>query len=213
MFHRKGFSLVELLVCIAIISILMALYLPVLSRARRKAEQVVIKESMRQGYIGNLADTANMARPPVNAANRAECRAAFRQDMGSADDPLIITEMLYVVRTEAQFRAYWFTLIDMNATDPLEYTDSGYLIAEDDEGTEFNLEPVDRLIHGTASNGAPAPMAWEYLSTDLRDTSSGTLGTEVMYSDGHVAYVSYPGAYPAVVSVAELSHKFVLQTM
>ena len=59
--RHRGFSLLELLICVAIISILMALYLPVLGKARRKAEEVAIKEGLRQDHIAREAAAANTA--------------------------------------------------------------------------------------------------------------------------------------------------------
>ena len=52
-------------------------------------------------------------------------------------------------------------------------------------------------------------VGWEFLSTVLSETSTGTLGAEVMYSDGHVSYVRYPGEFPMRRIVAELSHEYV----
>jgi prepilin-type N-terminal cleavage/methylation domain-containing protein len=206
---RSGFSLVEMLVVLAIITILMALYLPVLQRAKRKAEQVAVKEAMRQGYIGAAADQANIARPSGTGTppDRAECRAAFRQTIDIGKSDMIVTEMLYHVSSAGEFRAYFFTLIDATATGPLEFSESGSLIATDDKGNTFDLQPLGDML----SLGGGTPIAWEFLSTDLSETSTGTLGVEVIYGDGHVEYLPYPSRFPAVAVVAKLSHRFMEQ--
>jgi hypothetical protein len=190
----------------AIISILMAMYLPVLGKAKRKAEEVAIKEGLRQDHISREAAAANIARPKgvdLDEYGREACQDAFRKSMsdGSGDGEILVTELLYDVQTADEFRAYWCTLIDPDNTDPLEYADGGRLIARDDEGNEFYLKPI-----------YTGRMLWEFISTDLSETTSGTLGTTVLYPDGHVDYVSYPHEFPAVPIVAELSHRFVQKT-
>ena len=166
------------------------------------------KEALRQDYIGRVADVANQARPQgIDAPDRAECRAAFRQTVDAGKYDMIITDMRYAVHNEAEFRAYWYTLIDSAASEPLEFTSSGALKAWDDLGDLYELVPMSAF----SWDGTPIPLSWEFLSTDLSETSLGTLGTEVIFTDGHVEYFPYPSEYPAVWSVAELSHLFVLQ--
>ncbi len=206
MYSRRGFSLVELLVCVAIISILMAMYLPVLSKAKRKAEEVAIKEGLRQDHIGREAAVANIARPKgidLDEYGREACQDAFCKSMsdGSGDGDMLVTELLYDVTSEDAFRAYWYTLIDPSNTEPLEYTDGGKLIATDNEGNEFILKPI-----------YTGRMLWEFISTDLSETTSGTLGTTVLYPGGNVDYVKYPDEFPAVPIVAKLSHRFIEET-
>ncbi len=199
----NGFSLVELLVCVAIISILAAMYMVALGKARRKAEEVVIREGFRQESIGRFAGTANSVRNTPDGAFREECRSAFRKPMETSKGPIWATELLCEVEGEQAFRAYWNTVINPAAQGELEFRGES-LVARDENGAEFVLkrcEPMGRV-------GPAIPVGWEFLSTDLRETSSGTLGTVVSYSDGHVEYVPYPGRYPACKSVAELSHRF-----
>lgn len=202
----RGYSLLELLICVAIISILMAMYASTLSKALAKAKQVAATEGMRQQGIGRMADSANSVRPDqrqsVDALLRAECRAAYRQWVDLGQSQTYATEMLFVVRNEAEFRAYWHTLINPENDAELERSGNG-IVARDESGEEYVLLPQDTFI------GETYPVGWEFLSTNLGDTGLNGLGLNVLYSDGRVAYLTYPGGFPACRAVAELSQQFV----
>lgn len=208
---QSGFSLVELLVVIAIISILMAMYAAVGMRAISKAKRVAVVEGMRQEHIGRMADTANMARSsPSNTPSTAEeirdqCRAAFRQKMDLGGRELIYTELLCVVKSEAEFRAYWNTLVNPEATGPITLAGDRSIVVQDENGQSYTLEWRDR---SSLKDREIYPVIWEFLSTDTKHMSAESLGITVMYSDGHVEYISYPGRYPASRPVAELSQRF-----
>ena len=53
-------------------------------------------------------------------------------------------------------------------------------------------------------------MMWEFLSTHLAEMSRSSLVLDVMFGDGHVEPVRYPGAFPVTATVATLSHEFYL---
>jgi len=210
--RAMGFSLVELLVCIAIIAILTAMYLPALAKARKQAEAIVVKEGFRQEHIGKLADSANIARPQSSTTSdaaqmRAEARAAFRRNMTMTGGETLVTYLLWRVTSEAEFNAYWNTLINPAATGSID-SSSGGIVVKDEAGNEYTLQPLNDQL----PMGAPFPVGWEFLSTNLSEGTAGTLGTNVLYSDGHVEYVPYPSAYPACRTVAELSHRFVAES-
>ena len=210
--RAEGFSLVELLVCVCIVGILMAMYLPALSRARKQAEAVVVKEGFRQEYIGHFADTANIVRPrgvSVGEADqlRADARASFRCNMTMTGRETLVTYTLWKVTSEAEFRAYWHTLINPEASLPIETRDAGIVVWD-----EARKKYVLRSLDGGPQTGPPFPVAWEFLSSDLSESTAGTAGTNVLYSDGHVEYVPYPSGYPACPSVAELSHRFMAES-
>lgn len=200
---KKGYSLVETLCALAIIAILMALYLPTLSKAMRKAKDVAGKEAIRQKNIGNLADNVNEARPVTKPfPGRDEARRAFRQtlDIGKGDS-MIISELLWVVKNDQEFEAYYYTLLDPSNATPLQIGPGGLLTATSPGGTYY-------LPLAEKYTGEPMPIAWEFISTNLLDTSSGSLGGEVMFSDGHVERIRYPAAFPMTDTVARLSRQF-----
>ncbi|GMW02328.1 MAG: hypothetical protein AMXMBFR84_34640 [Candidatus Hydrogenedentota bacterium] len=205
--RRHGFSMVEMLVVLAIISILMALYLPVLSKAMRKAKDVAAKEGLRQDAIGRYADGANVAGPNNGPLpDRNACREAFRTLMQTGKQEEWVTKMLYAARNDDEFEAYWNTLLNPNAADPLEF-EGRSVVATDFEGNEYLLPVIDDL-DVIASRLGNFPVGWTYISTDLSDTSTGNIGGDVLFSGGHVEYVRYPSGYPMSPTVADLSHKF-----
>lgn len=201
--RRQGFSLIELLICIGIIGILMALYLPVLSKARHKAVQVAEKEGLRQHHLGKVADGANAGTTLTSLPDREECVEAFRHEVDLGKHEMVVTELRYAVQNEDEFRAYYHTLINPDNTTPLEYDEFGSLLAQDPDGNTYALRPIDLLTETET-----VVLAWTFISSVPAESSSGALGADVIYTDGHVGFVRYNDAFPAVPTVAILSHEF-----
>ncbi len=207
--YNPGFSLVELLVVVAIIGILASMYMAALARARAKARQIAAVEAIRQEHIGRLADNANIARPQVSKGpGRKECRKKYRHILDTGSGDTMVTTLMYMVRSEDEFKAYWYTLIDPKASGPLEFK-GNKLVARDDRGKKFELLSLDAALRKEVEL---FPKAWEFISTDMADMESGSIGANVLYSDGHIEYKHYPGDYPICKTVAELSHRFVKES-
>lgn len=206
--RTRGFSLIELLVVVAIIGVMMAMTLAGLSKAKGAADRVSKAEGMRQHAMGEMADNANLAKPVTEKPSRTECRAAFHQWLEEPEEngnPLA-TEMLYVVRTEAEFAAYYHTLINKDNTTPLEYANN-MLNAYDPDGNTFLLPPLGDPLYAAERYGR-LPMAWEFLSTDMSETNLTSRIINVLYTDGSVKPMRYGSGYPVTRLVAELSHDF-----
>lgn len=198
-----GFSLLELLIVVAIIAILMSMYLTTFGKVREKAKGVASAEGIRQGKLGRMADNANGRSQRVKPATREECRAAFREEVG---EDLYATRMLYRVRNADEFEAYFFTLIDANAEGELEF-DQGRLIARNNQGGRYLLSPVQPFADAFFG----AAISWEFLSTFPGDMNGTGMGARVLWGDGSVEYLQYPGPFPMVERVAELSRRFMIQ--
>jgi len=206
---RSGFSLIEILVVIAIIGVLFGMYLATFGKVLSKARQVATKEGFRQDHIGRMADHANIAKPSHDNANREECRKVFRHTITTHEGDILVTELRYRVTSDAEFRAYWHTLINPDASGDLEFDANGNLVARDEDGNSF---PLRSLGHDgwTAMNGGGGsiPLIWEFFSTNPSESTAEGIGTNVLYSDGHIEWLRYPGRFPATRTVAELSHRF-----
>lgn len=208
----KGFSLVELLMVVAIIGLIMAMYMSTFAKVQRKAKQVVAGEAVRQHGIGRMADNANFARrPPEEPATREESRAAYRQPIRTADGDVFITRPTYSVSSTAEFKAFWNTVINPDAMGPLEYN-GNRLIAEDEDGNRFELASVPEDYGIQDARFANAVVGWEFLSTRMSDTTLEGLGANVLYGDGRIEYVRYPGPFPVNETVAKLSRRFLQES-
>ncbi len=79
--NKKGFTLMEVLVVVAIISILAGMLTPALSRAREKAREAEIKNNLKQlGYLVSLYQLDNDENFPSTLT------ALSTQDLVSDDD-------------------------------------------------------------------------------------------------------------------------------
>jgi prepilin-type N-terminal cleavage/methylation domain-containing protein len=202
--RQHGFSLIELLVVIAIVSILAMMQVQAGIKALRQARAVATGEAMRQNKIGHMSDNANLGRLSGDtAATRKACRDVFRGMYETGKAEAAVTEVLYALRTDRDFDAYYHTLIDPDATGELVFQD-GKLKAKTGDGAEVLLEPLNDRITGVAT-------MWEFLATNMSNMTTGT-NVRVMYNDGHVESVQYPSRFPASRIVAELGQDYMEKT-
>ncbi len=208
-YSRAGYSILELLIVVGIISILVFLQLGAMHRVLGKVKNSARAEAIRQAALSREADAVHEGPMRTEPANRLECIQAFKQTLDTGKEKIFVSEMLYVVRNGEEFRAYWNTMLNPNALYLPEIVD-GVLIARDPEGNIYRLP----ALYGSHLDANKAhglfPIAWDFLSSNLADNTSGELGSEVLYSDGHMEFVRYPGKFPAVKEVADLTRQFVI---
>ena len=207
---RRGFSMVETLVVLAIMMVLFTLLVPTLTRAVRMAKRTAEGQEMRSEHVGDIAQAIH-ERPlrltPQETISVARSNFRFEDEPGRKK---FITRLLYTVRNDQEFRAYWHTLLNPNNTALPELTRGGELVAFKPEGQRFELLPV----HGGTHVPGPAYLVkWDFISTRLAETGRGEVGGNVVYSDGRVVYVPYPQKFPMTRQVAELSHRFYMEVI
>jgi len=206
---RAGFSMLELLIVVAIISILVFLQLGAVHRALGKVKNSARAEAIRQAALSREAEAVHEGPMRTEPANVLECIVAFKQKLDTGKEKILVSEMLYLVRNGDEFRAYWNTMLNPNSLYAPVY-DGDTLLARDPDGKVFPLPALyGSHLDANAKYGL-FPIAWDFLSSNPKDNTSGELGSEVMYSDGHIEFVRYPGKFPAVREVADLTRQFVI---
>ena len=205
--RRNGFSLVETLVVLAIIGVMMAIAVPRYVKAIQMAKQVAANEGKRQGHIARLSEGGTASRAdPEAAALRASARAAYYQLLDAGKFEFHVTETLYATKNDAEFRAYWHTVIDLDEAVPIEFS-GGSLRAKDPEGNVYTLPPQG--IDSYAGTSSGAPLMWDFLSTNMGHMDIGNQGITALYPGGSQQYIRYPGAFPCTPEVARLSQRFI----
>lgn len=202
MIHRNGHTLVETLVVVAIIGILMAMATPHYIRAIRMAKQVAGDEAKRQD---KLVTEDYVQEPARNGQIRDQARASFRRSISAGNFDIYVSEMLCGVTNDAEFSAYWHTLLNPANSGPIEFS-GDTLLAKDEAGSTFSLPILSPRI--IAGSNARYPLSWDFISTNMAYMSIGNLGTSVVYDSGERTYIKYPGGFPATPRVAELSQRF-----
>ncbi len=206
---RSGFSLLETLVVLAIIMVLLTLLLPVLTKALRMAKRTAAGEEMHSEQVGEMATAIHEGGPEELTPEQAvlQARAYFRRE-GTAGQKKIVSHLLWSVKNDDEFRAYWNTLLNPQNTALPELTRGGHLIALTPEGRRYELPPSDAELRG------PSRIAkWDFISTRLDETGRMDLGGNVIYTDGRVEYVAYPQRFPMSRMVAELSHRYYMEVV
>ena len=200
---KRGFSLLELLLVIAALGIIMAMYLSVFAKVRANAKDVVTDEAMHQEQVDHAA------RVRLQGPGRLTARAAYRSMREWRDRREFSTALLYRVRNDQEFEAYWYTLIDKEAEGELVF-ESNNLVAKDKNGNEYLLRSFENY-KGSDRAYAGVVLSWTFVSTYAGDMDSTGAEHLVWYGDGRGRYYRYPSTFPISQTVAELSRKFMKQ--
>ena len=216
--NRSGTSMVETMVVLAIIGMMLAIAVPHYTKAIRLAKDVAADEALRQKNL--VPDITTFDCSSIDQGlvgddyDRACARLAYRQIYDGGKFDFFVTEMLYEVNSDAEFKAYWHTLIGPDESILLEYTVDGSLIVYDAYGEQFILPPITRNIE---AGGTARVLGWEFLSTNMGHMNSTKMGTRVLYSDGARVSVRYPEPISTRAGslstqlIAELSNRYMTE--
>jgi prepilin-type N-terminal cleavage/methylation domain-containing protein len=134
--NRKAFSLIELLVVVAIIALLSAIILPGLSRAREYAYFTSCKSSLRQIGIGLLIYASD------NSGRTPEARNTCNDAKGDAGNMRVGTPGIQKIRLMGGFNSFVRQVYDENkgGTDWWGNTKSGIYGKAGEPGKYMNVE-------------------------------------------------------------------------
>lgn len=104
---KRGFSLLELLIVVAIIGILMAMLSGALVKALRAGHATAAREAMRQHQIGRMVKLdKGVLHSDDPEKDRAFARWVFHRRVDTGKAEMIVSETVYLTQNDAEFRAY-----------------------------------------------------------------------------------------------------------
>ena len=214
--NAEGFTLVEMLVVIAVIAILAALLLPAFSAAKRKAQRIACTNNLRQISLGvrMYSDDSNDASPSPGGTNIATLYSGYKALMKSyvgvngASSP---RDRLFACPADTFYPNFIFTSISSPSAwhyvqeslhnEPfLDY--SSYAFNGGDNTTQIHKNgsitrpgltgvKMSSVKHPSRAllvteGSAPAPWSWHEPSPWLIFNNAKNV---VSYVDGHVSYI------------------------
>jgi prepilin-type N-terminal cleavage/methylation domain-containing protein/prepilin-type processing-associated H-X9-DG protein len=156
---RRAFTLIELLIVIAVIAILAALLLPVLARAKDKAKQIACVSNLRQwGMAIQMYSPDNNDGIPRDGYGKNSSwfdTALYNgQPTGTPDDPNAWFNLLPQLLAERNLSAYYYDYSHAPGTDPAKA--ATYMPFPGNRGPIWEC-PAASMSLGTIASGALSP--------------------------------------------------------
>jgi type IV pilus assembly protein PilA len=111
--NKKGFTLLELMIVMAIISILAAIAIPQFSRFRQKAYMTITKSDVKNAYIAlqnYVSENSTVVIPAVSATGPAVLDAPYESARVSTNVTIAVASDGSVIGTHAEYTGYRYMI-------------------------------------------------------------------------------------------------------
>ena len=179
--NRQGFTFVELLVVVVVISVFAALFLPALAAAREKAR--------RTGCLGHLKQIGLFcAEYSFDNTNSVPCGTSSVFSNLSLLSKYSVSPKILVCPSSSKIPATSFS--DPHATDAanVSYTQQVPLLTSTNTGMIWMADPKDVLFWDQGVDGNPCGPNGGVGQSWAKTSNHKGYGGNVLFNDGHVTW-------------------------